>query len=683
MSPLQNEERERLARWLLAPLLALVIVSTIISPFVSVWGIDNRTYMEMIDGVRHHGLPYTSNGDIDAYTEGRAAFNLNVGGKLWGVYAPLYPYVAAPAAWLDGMRGVHKLNIVLVGVAALTAFLLARRLARDPLAGVGAAYVVMLSSPAFVCSFETLAEPLLLIVVTLACYFGVRAIDQTPKENRGGAGTRGMDLHCALTGIFAAASTATHLVAFPTAAMLLVAIAIARPNGEGDSSTFRGRLGLFWPTRLGWRRFAIAVAAFVVALVPVALLNHVRFGSYNPVSYGACPWLHCKAVVGDSLNAASLLQWAAPAVPWFGGLGLGLVFAGKSKARLAAVVVLAGLALIPDMAMQVAARRMLATAYGYVIDVSSFEFAAHLKSRTPDGLGHLFGQRTVKSMLECTPILAGALLVPLGLRGPAARFSVVLLPVLGHLMGLALLGRFPGHFAFGTPSLFLRYTMPMVPLLAALAATGLRELPWRPWMLALAGIGAIGGGIAFAQRLDDLPLIRRIIELRVTLLASFAIVVLVLSARRGGRDKFRRAALVPSIAALALGGAICLGVDSPMAIDVTRYLDKRVARLASLTPERFALVGWGPQIEPLLVLKMERADVVYVDFFESHDWRRNLRELIDVWSAEGRPVFAAFEETGPFHWPADWDVPVERIDTDHEYWRVGPSISPAPARDAK
>src|SRR5258705_141726 len=91
-----DARRARIARWLLVPLIVLVAIVTAMTPFVSVWGLDNRTSMEMVDGVKRHGLPYTTNGglDFDRYPEARVPFNLSARGKLWGEYGPLYPYVA-------------------------------------------------------------------------------------------------------------------------------------------------------------------------------------------------------------------------------------------------------------------------------------------------------------------------------------------------------------------------------------------------------------------------------------------------------------------------------------------------------------------------------------------------------------------------------------------------------------
>lgn len=665
-----DAQRARVARWLLVPLVLLVAIGAAVTPFISVWGLDNRTSMEMIDGVKRHGLPYTTNGgiDFDRYPEARVPFNLAVDGKLWGEYGPLYPYVAAPAAMLDGVRGIYRLDVVLVGLASLCAFLLGRRLAGNPFVGVGAAYVVAISSPALMCSFETLAAPLLLVTITLATYFGVRAVDESSRRTF---------TFAAIAGFLAAASVATHMVAAPMAVLLLYGIGVARVDRTQAPTGFVGRLASLFPTGIGAQRLAVAAPAFAIGLAPISILNHVRFSSYNPVSYGSCPWLHCNLAVKDSLNTASLFKYAAPSIPWFLGVALGILFAWGSPKRLVFIAALAAAVMIPRSAMRDTVGSMLTTIYGYAADVSSMAFADFL--RPVDGLGNLNTNRAVKSMLQCTPILAAAALVPYRLRGDAARNALVLMPVIGLFMGLSLLGRFDGASAFGWPYLFLRYTMPAVPLLAVLAAQGLKDLPWRPWVVALAGVLGLAGAAVLAQRFDDLPLLRRVVELRFTLLTGVATICLVVFARWRKSHSLRNAALVPAVAAIGLGIAICVGVDGRIATRQTADIDQRVTRFAELTPKRLALVGSALDTDQLLSLKVER-DIAYIDFTEARGWE-HFRELIDRWSDEGRPIYGAFPRNGTFKWPyADWDVPAEQIDATHEFWRIGPSRARAPKR---
>lgn len=101
-------------------------------------------------------------------------------------------------------------------------------------------------------------------------------------------------------------------------------------------------------------------------------------------------------------------------------------------------------------------------------------------------------------------------------------------------------------------------------------------------------------------------------------------------------------------------------------------------RLASLTPPRFALAGWGPENDEVLALRAER-DIEYIDLTESHDGWTNFRKLIDLWSDRGLPIFGAFPDKSRFRWPyADWDVPAELLDEKNGFWRVGPPRVPAP-----
>ncbi len=116
-----------------------------------------------------------------------------------------------------------------------------------------------------------------------------------------------------------------------------------------------------------------------------------------------------------------------------------------------------------------------------------------------------------------------------------------------------------------------------------------------------------------------------------------------------------------------------MGVDNARTARDGRAFDRRLDRLAALTPARFALVGWGPATDPLLALRAER-DIHYIDLVESTNWD-GFRRIIDKWTDDGRPIFGAFpnDVNPPFGWPyADWDVPAVLLDEKESYWRIGP-----------
>ena len=129
---------------LLAVMLVAIVVGSRRVAFRAAPSVDSRTYIEMTRGFADHGLPYLDNGPSGTVPEMRARWNVQRGGHLWGVYPPLFPFLASFVLRTGGMQLVSRANaIVSLALIALGAFALCRRLARDSLAGVGAAYATV------------------------------------------------------------------------------------------------------------------------------------------------------------------------------------------------------------------------------------------------------------------------------------------------------------------------------------------------------------------------------------------------------------------------------------------------------------------------------------------------------------------------------------------------------------
>ncbi len=119
-----------------------------------------------------------------------------------------------------------------------------------------------------------------------------------------------------------------------------------------------------------------------------------------------------------------------------------------------------------------------------------------------------------------------------------------------------------------------------------------------------------------------------------------------------------------------------VGADSAQMVRHTARIQRKYERFASLTPQRFAIVGWGVQTDEVLAITTER-DIVYFDLIEGKGWR-TMRWFFDRWAEEKRPVYAIFPEKKKFGWPyAEWDVPAERIDDEYDIWRIDPPKRPA------
>lgn len=660
--------RLRVALLLLIPLVLTTLVLAYVVQFRGAISVDNRTYVEMATGVRAHGLPYTHNAYSEDFPEARPPFNIPQDGKLWGQYPPLYPYVAGLALHLGGLAALGKQSVLLVGLLGLVLFLVGWRYSGDPLRGVAAAYLTLLGSPAWASSVQTLSSPLLFLTVSLAVLAGLVSLDQR--------GWRTLAFS-ALAGFCVGLAVATHLLGLALGAGLLAALALARP---ADAPALTGVRGLV-PDAEGWRRFGAAVFAFTLPLLPVAWLNHLRFGTYNPISYGPCVWAQCVYSASNDLSAAGLLRFALPAVPYFVLVGVALFLVRRRRWAIGLVLVVAALALVPTTAVGTSALGMLRTAYAYAFDNTVIDFGDVPGFSTfPDGLGHAAGSQVVKSFLQSSPILLCAALVPMGRRGARGRTLVLLLPVLGLVGNLAILARFHGAWSMGHPLVFLRYAIPAAPLLSVLAVEALWTLPWRRWHATLAVTVAVGGCVYFASTVYDVALFRRIVELRVTVLFAVLTVACVVLARRAPGRVWD--ALAGPLAAVTLGLTITVstGVDTRMMAGWGKELDAQVGRLAALTPKRFAMVGYGPVSDHVLTLRAER-DIAYIDLIEAPDLKwDNFRVLIDLWTADGRPIFGMFptDIDPPFRWPyADWDVPGVQLDAAMGFWQIGP---PGPSR---
>jgi hypothetical protein len=428
-------------------------------------------------------------------------------------------------------------------------------------------------------------------------------------------------------------------------------------------------------TTLAWARYALprcvaGLGAFALGLAPMSLLNHVRFGTYNPLSYGPCNWQFCGYLLGEgSLTAQSLASFAAP-VTLFGAVVVGaLALVRRSRAAIGAVLALSLLVLALLPSLRGTSLAMLRVVFGFFVDLTRMDLTPF--ERPGDGLGWLRGSRLVKALLQSSPFLVAALVVKPSLRGGGARVLLPWAPALAHASELALLARYPGASAFGWPYLFCRYGIYGVPFLAVLAATGVRRVRLEPAHVAAVVALALLGFAALVTIDRDFDLqVRAGLLYGPLALAGLLLAALLLSRRA---PLARRASPMLLALTVACSLAVTLGIDTARTVTDALANDQRLDRFAALVPQRFALAGWGPDSDPLLALRAER-DVHYVDLVETSNWD-GFRQIIDKWTDDGRPIYGAFPRGGTpkFVWPyADWDVPAELLDEKEGIWRIGP-----------
>jgi hypothetical protein len=612
-------DRQRLARWLLAPLLAFLLASAAWAPWHSTMGCDQRTYFEMTWGVAAHGLPYTYNGPLERFPELIARWNVaSSGQRLFGGYAPLYPYLAAPLFRLDGTRGAIRLTLLFLPLLALGVFRLGRRLSGDPLLGTAAAYVTLLGTTVWSYSLDTTPYSLVVTCVVWSLDFGAATL--------AAQGVRARWL-AAAAGLVAALAVAAHLLALPMLAALVGCLALLPAS----------RAGLAWPTSRSLGLATIAALAALPPLVAMALLNHVRFGSYNPISYGAPTKLIIRQGTDKQQIGLMLRYCALPA------MGAGLALLGWLRLRTvwlrvgSVIAALAGIVLVGALP---AAAAVGALAWALVVDVSNLPLyfgrvAGGPGLRTPV---MMLGTFVVKAPLQCAPVLV--LAAAARFSEPNARRGARLVTLTGAAIYTSLLLRanLPLTEALGFPNNSIRYMTPLLPLAALLAMCALRRLPWRWRDVVVVVVLALAFAAALSLAPDDGLWLRRFVLLRVTLALALAALVAVVRARPGRGE---RLAIGLSAATIALGIAIVTSVDLRALVAQRNGNDKDVDAVAALLPDRFALLGWPMYQDPLLVLRARR-DVEYGDLLEWKAGDANpaeLRALLHHWRDDGRPVF--------------------------------------------
>ncbi|MBX3229822.1 MAG: hypothetical protein KIT84_05765 [Labilithrix sp.] len=597
-------------RHVLAGFCALLLVGALLHRGHSVESLDVRTYVQMMRGVADHGLPYWDNGPLDRWplVVPHAA---PARGMVWGIYSPLYPYLLAPVLKAFGLARVSSATFALLVPIVLATFALAKRFVKNEWYAVGAAALVVVSTPLPGKSLEMTAFPLAVLMATLGTYFGVRVVagDSSPRTG-------------ALAGLAWAAATAAHVLTFPMAAASLAVIAVA-PAPDGGRSL-----------RAAARRVGPAFAGFVGGLAPVCLLNRVRFSSLNPISYGPPPW--CGPA---EMNLASQVKYGIP-IGVFTLVVVALLVVVRKK-RFAWIGVLAAALAVAWLqpTLHEKGARYLGIGFGYLVDVGFFDLDPWMYVREEDKLGLLIGGWTNKATLQATPLVALAVLsfraARRELRWPLAA---LLLPTVGLYASFLTRANMPYTHAFGFPWAYHRYTLPALPALltAAFVVIERVRLP-RAAFLAAAALGPLLA--IYFWNVSDHVLLKRVILLVLTLAAALGAVVATLLVLRKEDDRRRaRIAHVTIAAAMVLGIGIACGHDFRAHYEGKYWCDHWVDRFGEAVPRRFALIGNLGQFDVLLTTTATH-DVRYVDIGHFPEWGHGLRELVDYWRAEGREVY--------------------------------------------
>jgi len=625
--------RDRPARLVLALFCVALLVFACFLRTHGAASVDVRTYIEMFVGVAKNGLPYLDNGPIDQFKGLQAPWGISAGGHLWGMYGPVYAYFAAPFFRIGGMVLVSRVTFALLVPIALATFALGRRLIGSERPAVAAAILTVVSTPLLAKGVEPTAYPLAVLLVTLAtlCTL-VAVVPATAAEGK----TRRRIAFALGGGALGGLAGGSHLLCVPMAMSMMATLflcdaasdASARslvPNGEKAQ-----RAGAFF---LG----------FVASVAPVALLNAVRFHSFNPFSYGPAPWRLGGGIVDDTMRAQ--LAFALPTFGFLAVVAGAMFLARRRKLVVIAVLGAAALALFAAPKLQAHVVAMAKMACAMLIDIRPASISEEY-APPPGTFGASVHGHVVKSILEATPFLLVAFIQPRLDARTKHRLLCVLAPAVALLTYMLMRANLPLVAALGRPFIGLRYVLPALPMLIVTAWRALRDvrLSFVHWLVA--SIIAVVMAAVLWPGDDDRTLWRHVVLLLLPLAtAILAAMATFFYVRRGKLARTVAWCLVPS---LGVGVGLAVGHDFKSNYLVQLHCDERIDTFAALVPERLAVLGFGHPMQGVLPLRATR-DVQFADLDQWEDVR-DAKPLVDHWRDEGRPMF--FVRDG-----APWECP--------------------------
>ncbi len=593
----------------LVPLFLLLVALAVYAPWDTPSTVDERTYFEMIDGVARHGLPFTTNGPHQRFKPLQARWNVAVGDRLWGGYVPLYAFLAAPAYIWDGIRGIVRMNFLLLVVLALLVFALSKQLFDDEWAALAAAYLVIFGTWVWSVSFGPSPYTLFAMLVVASVCAAWRAVQARASHQLMWAGTAGLAAACALV---------THAMAASFMLGLLAALAFSGWHAGARRFTHLARLGC---------GFAVGAA---VVVIPFAWLNKIRFGTLN-LLHQPCVWVTCELDGIKNQSVGALLPALPLGILWLGAV-IGLWRTRRPAQQAGLLLAAVGItAVLPGM--RSSAWAILSLAWSFLIDVGTLPPLDFLKP--VDGLGVFLGGALIKSAFQTSPILVLVFLVGLT-KTPSRQKAMILAPLSAMILAICVSRTaIPKAFALGYPFISMRYLLPGLPLAAIAAVSVMRELPWRWWHWAIVAATIAVGGVCFTS-LSPQVYFYRVVALRVSLGLALVTPFAVLYALK------RRSLSGSAWVAITLGYSLASvgAIDWPAFRSA--YDQVRADRWAieMHLPKRAALVGFPRDLDPIIAAKSSR-DLQYLDLHETmNSDPQSLFKVINYWLYEDhRPVY--------------------------------------------
>ena len=559
-------------------------------------------------------------------------------GRLVAKPPDLFTVAALPFYMLFKYRGLFFLNAVaFLGILAIT-YHVARRSFGDSRLATNACLILALSTYLWDYSQAAWPHATSTLFIMAAFYAMMRAFY---SENH----SRGSIRWALAAGLLGGLALGVRLDAAFALPALLIPMLFTRPPRW--SAAFATGLGL------------------LPGLITLSLLNHDKFGTFSPFSYGR---------TGMS-PTSGLLPYLTPAIIGFLFVLTVWVFSRSSaigKRILLTVIIIgsaAGLINLPEVYGLL--ERLATGAAQLVIDLRfrSLHLGEPGLGRTATG-GLVYIHGLKKSLLQSCPYLV-ALVIPLAQvlrRGRDAKAIKLLLVLPACFIGVY------SYFAWhGGQCLNLRYFVPVLPFAAMLAAYAWRELAYklnRSWLLTgfLALIAAVSVHIAGLDRVNPEAGINEFFILSLPLYLAGGLAVLSVIVLLDGRWRFkfrwikgpRTCAAIVCLAAMVWAGSVVFFYDYPLeraerednydvAARVGRVISDDSIIFVSFPDPYFGLIE-----KPAIRIAVPKRDR-YRDFGRLADWHLS----------HGRPVYASFKVQNA---PKDWII--QDISGTHSLYRI-------------
>lgn len=516
----------------------------------AVFTVDGAIYRAMADALVRDGSFEIRNGYQIYHAQTLdLIFTVPVGDRLVAQYPNGWAFLAAPFYALGGLRGLFLLNALATVATIWLVRDTTRELFEDGRAATAAALIYVFATFAFDYAGAVWPHGVTVLGIAAATAAAARAWRRDRPGWALAAGLAlGLALNCRVDAVFAAAAIG------------------------------------FWLITAGRRPWAGA-GAFALGLLPgllaAATINLVKFGRFNPITYGRSAAENGATGLGFY---ADLLPLAVAGVVLMLALGFERVrrIAYRPVSLALAAGAIAALALLPPLAPVVT--RLLSGAGALLIDLQAFRWRLpdYQLATQPDDTVLVFGYYK-KALLQSLPWLAGAVvLAPWLVRG-RRRAGLALLLVLAACLVLP----FAWSAWVGGRGNHMRYLVNLLPaasILGGLTLARLLDAPGRSRLLAmLAGCVTAAAGLALGWLGGHAPLYVLQISLAnmlAAVLAALAVAVLLL------RGPARQAAL--SACKGVFAASLVMALLSAWGLDLVLHQGRR-AKLLTIAEAARAL----------------------------------------------------------------------------------------------